>query len=54
MNALYGPSLEEDEDNNEAVYLDDSDGLEVYDLDDEDLPDAHEESDMEQNGRTLL
>lgn len=54
MNAPSGPSLQEDEDNNEEVFLDESDIIQEVDLDNEDLPDADEESDTEQNGRTLL
>ncbi|XP_054822976.1 uncharacterized protein LOC129321280 [Prosopis cineraria] len=49
MNAPSSPSLHDDEDNNEEVFLDESDIIQEVALDNEDLPDAdEEESDMEQ------
>ena len=50
MNVPSSPSLNEDEYNNEQHFLDESDIMQVVDLDNEDLPNVDEESDMEQNG----
>ncbi|KAF7820574.1 angio-associated migratory cell protein [Senna tora] len=48
MNSSAGPSVHDDEDNNDDVFLDDSDIINEVVLDNEDLPDADDEFDMEQ------
>ncbi|KAK4279913.1 hypothetical protein QN277_011613 [Acacia crassicarpa] len=47
MNAPSSPSLHDDEDNKEEVFLDETDIIQEVALDNEDLPDADEDSDME-------
>ena len=47
MDVPSSPSLNEDEYNNEQRFLDESDIMQVVDLDNEDLPHVDEESDLD-------
>lgn len=54
MNAPSGSSVHDDDDNNDEVFLDESDIIHEVALDNEDLPDADDESDFEQMGTKFL
>lgn len=54
MNAPAGSSVHDDEDNNDKVFLDESDIIHEVALDNEYLPDADDESDIEQVGMGKL